>query len=163
MIVYLLRHERAEANGRTYPNDDRPLDSKGRANIDLTAPIITKLTDPVNKILTSPLKRAAQTAKPLAKELKLTRNLRFEKALLPGAPLKAALGLIGSLTQTKSIIIVGHEPNLSTLAAHLIGSESSSIELKKGSLCKIDCDTRRLCWLVTSKQLRSMAKILRRS
>ena len=64
----------------------------------------------------------------------------------------------------ETVIAVGHEPHLSTLATYLMcGSEDSRVEMKKGGACLLVFDKRAkrgagtLRWLMGPKQLARQA------
>ena len=66
----------------------------------------------------------------------------------------------------KHLLLVGHEPLLSSFAAYLLGGQQPinvSLDFKKGSLCYIETETltvgspAKLHWLLTPKQLRWLA------
>jgi phosphohistidine phosphatase SixA len=64
------------------------------------------------------------------------------------------------------ILLAGHEPHISSLAARLIGAPPAAFMFKKGGICRIDIDAAvlssgagrgRLVWHITPKQLRAAA------
>ena len=165
MLVYILRHGIAAPRGvKPYPNDDRPLTEEGIEKISKAAKGIIRVVDEVDVILTSPLVRAAATAKIIAEALNIESKLQVCHELTPGSSLKNLLTYIAKYKKLRSIMMVGHEPDLSYFASSLLGGKISIIEFKKGSLCCIDVATipsRRegtLLWHLTSKQLRLIAK-----
>ena len=115
-------------------------------------------------ILSSPFLRTRQTAEIVAKLLKLKKRLAFSDELTPDGDPKA---LVRQLNEpgvaAESILLVGHEPNLSRFVSSLISGEpAAAIDLKKGGLCKLEtvalrfgrCAT--LAWLLTPKQMKLM-------
>jgi len=165
MLIYILRHGIAAPRGvKPYPNDDRPLTEEGIEKISKAAKGIIRVVDDVDVILTSPLVRAAATAKIVAEALNIESKLQVCHELAPGSSLKNLLTYLAKYKKLRSIMIVGHEPDLSYFASSLLGEKTSIIEFKKGSLCCIEVATipsRRegtLLWHLTSKQLRLMAK-----
>jgi phosphohistidine phosphatase len=107
--------------------------------------------------------RAADTAKIVAEALNVESRLQICHELAPGSSLNNLLAYLSKFKKLRSIMIVGHEPDLSYFASSLLGKKTSIIEFKKGSLCCIQAATmpsRRdgtLLWHLTSKQLRLMA------
>jgi phosphohistidine phosphatase len=66
-----------------------------------------------------------------------------------------------SLKKAKSVVLAGHEPNCSELAAHLLNG--AQLEFKKGALCLIESDPVSaghgiLIWHLSPQVLRLMAK-----
>jgi phosphohistidine phosphatase len=112
-------------------------------------------------ILSSPYVRAQQTAEALASFYKIEDRLRISENLVPSM---SPAALIGEIHETYghalSIMLVGHEPSLSTLTSILLsGDENLMMTFKKGGLCKLTVDELRygrcatLEWLMTPKQM----------
>jgi len=162
MEIYILRHGIAVDRGTPgYKKDgDRPLTEDGVQKIRQVAEAMLAMELKFDLILSSPYVRAAETAKIVAGEL--DEEVTFTEFLLPdGNPLE----LIREINDNKpqSVLLVGHEPDLSRLISLLISGDSeAAIELKKGGLSKLTaeklmfgpCAT--LHWLLTPKQLRSL-------
>jgi phosphohistidine phosphatase len=89
--------------------------------------------------------RAAQTAEIVAKSLKRRKQMKFTDDLTPGGNPKLLIQLVNELRpRPKNILLVGHEPYLGKLIALLTaGNTSMEIDLKKGSLCKLETDSLR--------------------
>ena len=164
MEIYILRHALAAKRGTTeYPNDDRPLTKVGTQKMKLGARGIGNVVRSVDVILTSPLIRAADTAKIAAKALKYKRKILSCKELLPDVPTNDLLQYLTKFKQGAKVLLVGHEPGLKSAASALLGSSKSIIELKKGAMCRIDIielplkDPGKLIWHLTPKQLRALS------
>lgn len=163
MEIYILRHAIAVPRGsKEYPNDDRPLTKKGIQKMKSASRGIARLLPKIDVILTSPLLRASDTAKIVAKALKWKEKVNTCDELLPGTDLTNALNRLEKYTEKKRVLIVGHEPDLGSLASVLLGSKSPILQFKKGSLCRIDVssfpltDHGTLIWHLTPKQLRAL-------
>ncbi len=115
-------------------------------------------------ILSSPLARALQTARILARALEPSPPITLHEELEPST-LPARTMLLLAEPRGEEIVLVGHEPHLSTLAAWLIsGRHESALELRKGGLIRIDFDgepapgSGRLVCLLTPKLLRRLGR-----
>jgi phosphohistidine phosphatase len=116
-------------------------------------------------ILTSPLARAMQTARIVAREMKSSRGPRILPALAPGKAAQEILDGIAHSKDLESVLLVGHEPGLSRLTSELICRSASevSLEFKKGGLCLIDFDDEpllgagRLAFLLPPRALRLLS------
>ena len=162
MEIYVLRHGIAVERGAPgYKKDsDRPLTKEGEEKLKQIAQAMLAMELEFDLILSSPYIRAAKTAQIVAAEL--DEEVTFTDYLEPeGNP----LALIGQINDSKPqrVLLVGHEPHLSQLISLLMsGGTASSIELKKGGLCKLtveklsfgQCAT--MNWLLTPKQLRGL-------
>src|ERR1041385_3939688 len=157
MNIFILRHGLAVDHGAPgYPDDaSRPLTAEGKAKVRQIARAIEKLDLDFDLILSSPLKRARQTAEIAAEELRLNKKLAFSDALTPHGNTKDLINQINQL-EPKNIVLVGHEPYLSELISLLVsGSSGFSVELKKGGLAKLSSEDLKhgrcasLEWLLT--------------
>jgi phosphohistidine phosphatase len=149
MKLYLVRHAHAVSDAE---DPARPLSPKGRAAAQDMARWVRQHAGPqVEEIWHSPLVRARETAELFAEGLKLQARLREVPGLLPEDPpasLATALARHGD-----SVMIVGHEPHLSTLAGLLLGATAGEVEFKKGAVLCIERVLRggpwTLLWLVS--------------
>ena len=168
MNLYLLRHGIAADRGNSVQGTDaeRPLLPKGRRRLRHIAKAMGVMKINFDLILTSPLVRARQTAEIVVKTLKRRKQLKFSDELTPGGNPKLLVQQLNDLQpQPKHILLVGHEPDLSKLIALLTsGNTTMAIDLKKGSLCKLETDQLRygrcatLAWLLAPKQLMLIAE-----
>jgi phosphohistidine phosphatase len=162
--LYLVRHAIAADRGEDWPDDDRrPLTARGVARFEEAAGGLSRLDVVVDEIFTSPLVRAKQTADILAAGLPGKPAVKVLDALSPGHAPATVLAQLARTARRRRIALVGHEPGLGELAAHLIGA-GRALEFKKGGVCRIDVESltsRRagaLNWFVTPKVLRGLSK-----
>jgi phosphohistidine phosphatase len=165
MRIYLLRHAVAVERGTPgYANDDRPLTQDGIAKMKKAAKGIAQSIENVDLIMTSPLRRALETAKLVAAEYQCFDRIKATQSLLPGGDVKKLFEELARNKLREDVVLVGHNPGLGDIAAQLLGSSALLLEFKKGGICRIDIDDvtarhpGRLQWLLTSRQLRAMAK-----
>jgi phosphohistidine phosphatase len=147
MNLYLLRHGIAvDPSVPDFAKDaERPLTPKGKRRLRQIAEAMGALKIAFDVILSSPYVRAKQTAEIVAKTLKRREQLKFSDELTPGGNPKLLLQQLNELRpRPKSILLVGHEPYLNKLIALLTaGNTNMEIDLKKGSLCKLEADSLR--------------------
>jgi len=164
MTLFILRHGIAvEHDAPGYDRDsDRPLTAEGRRKTRLIARALGKLGIKPDVILTSPFVRAHQTAEIVATELRLKKRLHVCEPLASGGSAKQLIAEINKQhSDAASIMLVGHEPDLSQLASLLLSGKPNGvrIELKKGGLCGLETDELRagkcavLQWLAPPKVL----------
>lgn len=163
MDLYILRHGKAEPFGRRYPSDHtRPLAPKGRRRTELSVRGMKAANVNVDRIVSSPLLRARQTAEIVHEGLGLTEEIEFSDALASGN-----LGRIIAAVQPHSwrngVMLVGHEPTLSELISMMAsGLYHVALDLKPGGLCKLRVDAVRLgqCasieWFLNPRQLTAL-------
>jgi len=162
--LYLVRHAIAAERGEDWPDDDkRPLTARGVARFKESVTGLARLGVVVDEIFTSPLIRAKQTAELLAAGLSGKPSVKVLDALSPGHAPGSVLAQLAKAAKRRRIALVGHEPGLGELAAHLIGA-GRALPFKKGGACRIDVESltsRRagaLSWFVTPKVLRGLSK-----
>ena len=164
MRVYLLRHAiAAERGSAAYADDDRPLTEEGKAKMSKAAKGLATLIGDIDVILTSPLIRAHDTARIAGRALRAENKVQVCKELSAGNSLKNLMTYLAKFRSLNAIMLVGHEPDLGFIASHLLGSDGSIIEFKKGSLCCIEVSTLpprtkgTLIWHLQPKHLRALA------
>src|SRR5438876_1221851 len=90
MNLYFLRHAIAADKASWKGSDaDRPLTKEGMRKMKKGAKGIRRLDLPIDWILTSPYRRAYDTAAIVAKELKLKKSLKVSRMLTPDGDPKA--------------------------------------------------------------------------
>ncbi len=159
MIVYFLRHASAGQH-LTDPRKDekRPLDKDGIEQCGYVGRALAGLDVQVDAILTSPLKRATQTAALVANEIGYEGKLQVEDSLRPGAGFPDFLKSVAKYDRYDAIMVVGHNPNLSEFLGRLIsgGTGRGAVDLKKGAIARVELARQRgvLQWCVTPKIVR---------
>lgn len=145
MKLYVMRHGPAEDDSVTGRDADRELTAAGRERVTLVAQALLDAGEAPYVILSSPLARALQTAEIVAGVTHLARRTREDsKAQLGGATggveIRRELGmgtdklaLLAELVRAgrKRVMIVGHEPDLSTLVMSLVGPALRSLGMAK--------------------------------
>ena len=148
MRIYILRHGIAADHGDPrYPRDsERPLTPEGRRKMRPIARALDKLEVKPDVILTSPFVRAHQTADITTTVLRLKNRLHICQHLASGGDAKRLIAEINKrYSDAGSVMLVGHEPDLSELASLLISGKPNGahLEIKKGGLCVLE--TEQLC------------------
>jgi len=145
MELYLLRHAIAVQRGTEgYDHDsDRPLTPKGAKKMRRIAQGMLALELSFDIILSSPYLRAKETAEIVAAVFHEQKQLKFTDNLAATANEEDLVKeLKKEYTSFNSILLVGHEPFLSSLVSKLIaGVDTVAITLKKGGLCKLTVES----------------------
>ena len=126
MELIMIRHAIAEKrDAQEYPDDDqRPLSAVGRKRQRRVAKALRRMDCAPDRIITSPRVRARQTAEIMAKELGGGATMEESEALGRGYSPAAVLGLLSRFRDSETVVLVGHEPDFSALAAVLLGPDS---------------------------------------
>ncbi len=161
MRVILFRH--GPAGGRDperWPDDSvRPLTSQGAQLTRAVANGLSALGLDVGTIGTSPFARARQTARVLAHVLGVELIEELED-LGPGGSHARILGFLAAHTSDRTVLLVGHEPDLGALAGMLLFGAPVSIALKKAGACEIRFEAEpregagRLSWFMPPRLLK---------
>lgn len=161
MILYFLRHASA---GEAFPtpkkDEKRALDKEGIEQCGFIGRALTALDVQVDAIISSPLKRCTQTASLVGNELGYEGKLLLDTGLRPEASLADFRRLLEKYARLESLMVVGHNPNLSQFLGSVIcdsGCEAS-LELKKGAVAKVEMRraSGTLSWCLTPKVLRTL-------
>lgn len=163
--LLLIRHGLAEERGEAWPHDSqRPLSAAGVQKLRRSRRGLARLAlAPPDVILTSPLIRTRQTAEIVASAFDPHPPILALDALAPGGRAADVLSALEVHERRSCIILVGHQPDIGDLAAHLIGARRA-IDFKKGAMCRIDVETLRparsgsLRWLITPRILLSLSR-----
>jgi phosphohistidine phosphatase len=134
--LWLLRHAEAEPHGSRPQDGDRRLTERGEAQSRAAGAALERMEVSFEQALFSPKVRARQTAE-IAAEVwsDEQRAVLHEAAALAGGFTAAqAIELAGSLGVDGRLLLVGHEPDLSTVVAELTGAR---VDLKKGGIAVV--------------------------
>jgi phosphohistidine phosphatase len=160
MIVYFLRHASAGQKRANAQHDNkRPLDKEGIEQCRYVGRLLNALDTHVDLILSSPLKRATQSASLVGNEIAYEQKIDLAPALKPGADYQAFRDLLRSLRKMESVMVVGHNPNFSQFLSLLVtnGADDAAIDMKKGSVARVEIGPKRsvLHWMVTPRVVKS--------
>ncbi|MGA8528065.1 MAG: phosphohistidine phosphatase SixA [Acidobacteriaceae bacterium] len=168
MNLYILRHASAGTR-RANPVVDvkRPLDKEGKQQCLLVGGYLNSLNVQFDRVVSSPLKRALQTASLVGNETGYDTKIEISDALAPDATAAKFHDLVRSLQQYDNVLVVGHNPNLAVFFGSLLSPTGRiSTRLRKGAIARIDCARLpgTLHWLVDPRILRGLySKATKRS
>ena len=165
--IYLMRHGIAADRDPAGASDDakRPLTLEGKLKLRAIAKGVRRLGVEWDWIVTSPLKRAVETADVVAEELGAAAPRDVCEALVPGeSSAQKVLSFLSQHPERSRVLLVGHEPSLSELASELIGANHAArLMFRKGGCCLITYDEfpsakspGLLTWWLTPRLLRKL-------
>jgi phosphohistidine phosphatase len=140
MQVYLLRHGVAEEQRSGLSDADRALTQDGRRKLRQTLQAASEANVQPTLILTSPLKRAVETAEIAQKVLAYKGELVRTESLMPSSSVEEVWAEIRAHRNEAAVVLVGHDPLFTNLAGYLLGAPDVQIDVKKGSVLRIDFD-----------------------
>ena len=135
MIIYLLRHGDALQN---YESDKmRPLSENGIKDVKKIGSFLESKKFNIQKIFSSPLFRAYQTAELIGKIIGFQDEIEELDILLPEANLDDLLNFLLK-NDYVSVLLVSHQPLIGNIISKLISSRTVQVEVKKSSLACIE-------------------------
>ena len=162
MEIYLMQH------GEAYPEDqdpERSLTPKGEEQIRSTGKALKKLGVDVDLMVSSPKKRARQTAEIVAGELDSSKDgIEITESLEPLAPSEDLIAYLRRFGDRRKVLLAGHLPSLGRIASGLVSEGGDvSVHFEMGGLCRIDVEalpTHKggLRWILSPAHLRLLAE-----
>jgi len=134
IALYFLRHAHAgDPAAWAGDDDERPLSDKGRQQAERLGEFLARRGFRPDAVVTSTKLRAAQTAELFAAPLAVavTADRRLAGPLDIDTLAEVVEGAAG-----RRVVVVGHDPDFSELAATLSGA--AYLPLKKGAICRLD-------------------------
>ncbi|MBL8019179.1 MAG: histidine phosphatase family protein [Leptospirales bacterium] len=157
MKILFVRHAIA-ADREDFPGDDmlRPLTDRGKKRARRAFHGLRRIYSSIDLVYVSPALRARQTGR-ILKRFYDSATFIETPLLSPDQADFPAIDELMRKTPAETIAIVGHEPNLTQLAAFLLRVETLPFELAKAGVLVLDIDETRV-------QMESLltARILRR-
>ena len=136
MELYLLRHGIAEDHAVT--DAARQLTEEGREKLRRVLKRAASAGVSPSLIISSPYKRALETAEIAASELKYKGEILRAGNLTPDSSPPSVWSEVREHRNEPSILLAGHEPLFSATVAWLLGSTNQMVEFKKAALVRID-------------------------
>ena len=161
MIVYIVRHASAGQGFTNLKKDEkRPLDADGIDQCGVVGRALAAMNVQPEVIISSPLKRATQTASLIGNEIGYEGKLQLEPAMRPEGAFADFRRMVEKYARFEAIMVVGHNPSITEFLARFIspsGSEAS-VEFKKGAVARVETarHAARLNWFLTPKMARSI-------
>ena len=160
MELYLFRHGIAEEAAPGQSDAKRALTDEGRKKTAEVVAAARRAGVEPSLIVSSPYVRAVETAQIAVEGFGYKGEIILTETLVPfGSPDKVWAEL-RDYSGEAAILLAGHEPLLSYLAAYLLASPALQIDMKKAALVRIDVESLGaaphgiLRWMITPKLCR---------
>jgi phosphohistidine phosphatase len=141
VLLILMRHaEAGEADSRRWPDDRRrPLTGAGRREHAAVAEALRRMGVRFDRLLTSPLVRARETAEITARVYGGAPAPEPTDLLAVGTAPRAMLAGLAAM-EADALLCVGHEPALSGLVSLLIARDGgAAVDMEKSGVAVIEC------------------------
>jgi phosphohistidine phosphatase len=136
MNIYLIRHGQAEPTSEQKPHEERELTHQGIAILKASAEMWKNYLTDIEIILSSPLKRAMQTAEIIKEVFDVKTNIIQEISLLNGGQTEDILNLAGSLG-LNDLALIGHQPDIGIHISLMIGANEINSRIPPATIAKI--------------------------
>jgi phosphohistidine phosphatase len=160
MILYVMRHADAgKFRGNPILDSKRALTKEGKDQCMLMAHALTALKVHPDVVVSSPIKRALQTAQFVGTELGYEAKVEISQALAPGASFLEFQAMMAAYTGRDAVMVVGHNPNVYRFLGQLIaGPDGAAIRMRKSSIACVDMTHHppRLQWLLDVRTARGL-------
>jgi phosphohistidine phosphatase len=140
MELYLLRHGIAEEGSAGQSDADRALTAEGKRKLHSVVKVAMNAGCAPSLIVSSPYKRAVQTAQIAADGLKYKGELLRAEALIPSSNPASVWDEVRVHREEPQLLLTGHDPLFTDLAGYLLGFPGLRIDFKKGAIVRIDFD-----------------------
>jgi phosphohistidine phosphatase len=138
MELYLFRHGIAEDARAGSSDADRELTDEGRKKVAEVVKAARKAGVEPSLIISSPYKRAAQTAALAATGFDYASGVLQTDTLVPHGSPEKVWNELREHKDEAAILLAGHEPMMGRLVAYLLASPALRIEIKKAAMVRID-------------------------
>jgi len=162
MIIYFVRHASAGQKKPSPKKDEkRSLDNEGVHQSTQVGRILSSLETNVDAVISSPLKRATQTAALVANEIGYDGKLYLENALRPEAKYDHFRDMLRKYSKAEALMVVGHNPSFNEFLGRIVAENGgrAHIDMKKGAVAKIETGQKRyvLSWMLTPRLAKATA------
>lgn len=139
MNIYLIRHAEAEQTSELKPHEERELTTRGIEILKASAENWKNYFIEIDMILSSPLKRAMQTAEIIKKTFEVKLDVVEEISLLNGGQTEDLLNLAGSLG-LNDLVMIGHQPDIGNHISIMTGTDELNCRIPPSTIAKISFD-----------------------
>ena len=136
MNIYLIRHGKAEPASPAKKDIDRELTEEGISIIKRSVELWKNRIKSFDFIITSPFKRAVQTAEIIAELTNYKNELILDSILSPGSSTRSVIQLAEVLIG-ENIAFVGHQPDMSYHISSLACNSQVNLKFPPASIAKV--------------------------
>jgi len=138
MDLYIFRHGHAEDGKPGSADADRKLTDEGKRKVADVAKAARRAGAEPSLIVSSPYKRAVETAEIAVEEFGYKRDIVQTPVLVPHGSPEKVWSELREYREEPAILITGHEPLLSHLVSYLLASPALRVDMKKSAMVRIE-------------------------
>lgn len=121
LTLILLRHAKSDWSAKYDTDHERPLAKRGKKDADMMGKLLNGAKEKPDLVISSTSIRTSETIKLVMKNSKWDCKVELTDELFESTPSKVIEKLQKQPDDLKTIVLVGHEPELSLLTGKLIG------------------------------------------
>ena len=126
--IVLIRHAKSSWKNPSLTDFDRPLNKRGKQNAPVMGKRLAEQKTTPGTIISSPAKRAIETAKIIANKIDFPKKRIIQNEQLYLADVETLLDVIHFLDEKNEIaFLVGHNPGVTMLANYLANADIDNI------------------------------------
>ncbi len=123
--LYIIRHAKSSWKDVALEDFERGLSKRGKANAPMMGERLKKKGVMPDIILSSPAKRAKETAEIIAKEIGYKKKVLFNEEIYEASVATLCDILRALSNKNKTVFLVGHNPSLNDLAHYYVSHEAN--------------------------------------
>lgn len=157
--LLIFRHAKSSWTDPNLSDFERPLNERGLRTAPFMGKLIVERGLSPAAIVSSPAKRARQTAELVVNEIGVETNLSFDDRIYEASPNALRIVVSETISDLTSVMIVGHNPGIEGFIRHLTGKIESMptaalavIDLNIESWKEINHDTGSLITIIRPKE-----------
>src|SRR4051812_1138148 len=114
--LLLLRHAKSDWGDASVPDHDRRLNARGRRSLPLVAAYLARQDAPVEQVLVSTARRAAETVSGVTRELRPAPEIVTDRFLYLATAHEVLARIAQVPDEVRTLLVCGHNPGMQELA-----------------------------------------------
>ncbi len=159
--LFILRHAKSSWENTDLSDFERPLNGRGLEAAPLMGGVMKKTQFQPEIILSSPARRAVQTAEIIRETAQIESKIKFDERIYEASPARLLEVISEQADKTESVMLVGHNPGLEGLVKFLTGKVQpmptaalAVIDLEINKWSEINSSVGNLRTLISPKEVR---------
>ena len=136
MNLYVIRHGKAEISSEMKPDEERELTAEGIILVKNAAGIWKEFINTFDLVISSPIKRAIQTAVIIREVFDVKKDVVEFSSLLNGGTTEDLLNDVSSL-EFKDIAMIGHQPDIANHISRMTSQNDINLKIQPAAIAKI--------------------------
>ena len=159
--LFILRHAKSSWDNAALSDYERPLNQRGLEAAPLVGDVMKKNRFQPEVVLSSPARRAEQTAALIKQSAGFEAAIRFDERIYEASPARLLEIISEQNEKTESVLLVGHNPGLEGLLKFFTGelqpmptAALAVVDLKMDKWSEVHSSNGNLRTLIRPKEIR---------